>query len=65
MSASKAGTLDISASSPNKKRQLAFIHKNNPMRDDIHTGIRKVEDIKTFKETLSDPESLVYPDFTI
>ncbi len=34
------------------------------MTDDYHTGIRFVDDIKTLKETLNDPESFVYPDFS-
>ena len=33
-----------------KKVQLDIINKTNPMLDDYHTGIRKVEDINTFKE---------------
>lgn len=53
-----------SADEMGKQRQLDFIQKNNPMTDDIHVWIRKLDDIKTFQETLNDPESLVYPDFT-
>ena len=41
-----------------KQRQLDFIQKNNPMTDDIHVWICKLDDIKTFQETLNDPESL-------
>lgn len=33
-----------------KEQQLDIIQKTNPMLDDIHTGIRTVDDIKTFKE---------------
>ena len=33
-----------------KEQQLDIIQKTNPMLDDYHTGIRIVDDIKTFKE---------------
>lgn len=33
-----------------KQQQLEIIQKSNPMRDDVHTGIRTVDDIQTFKE---------------
>lgn len=33
-----------------KKKQLEIILSANPMRDDYHTGIRTIEDIKTFSE---------------
>lgn len=33
-----------------KEQQLGIIQKTNPMLDDYHTGIRSIEDIKTFKE---------------
>ena len=33
-----------------KQQQLEIIKKTNPMLDDYHTGIRTVDDIKTFKE---------------
>ena len=33
-----------------KQQQLEIIQKTNPMLDDYHTGIRTVDDIKTFKE---------------
>jgi len=36
-----------------KKKQLAIILANNPMKDDIHVGIRTLEDIKTAQEALS------------
>lgn len=48
----------------NKEKQLEIINKYNPMRDDYHTGIRSVEDIKTFEETLDDDESFVWGDFS-
>lgn len=47
-----------------KEKQLEIIQKYNPMRDDYHTGIRKIEDIKTFEETLSDEDSFVWGDFS-
>lgn len=48
----------------NKQKQLDIIQKNNPMTDDYHTGIRSIEDIKTFDEVINDDESFVYGDFT-
>lgn len=47
-----------------KAKQLEIIKKTNPMHDDYHVGIREIKDIKTFAETLNDPESFVYPDFS-
>ena len=47
-----------------KTKQLDIIQKNNPMTDDYHTGIRSVEDIKTFDETINDDESFVWGDFS-
>ena len=46
-----------------KAKQLEIISKFNPMKDDYHTGIRKVEDIKTFDEVIDDEESFVWGDF--
>lgn len=46
-----------------KQQQLEIIQKNNPMQDDYHTGIRKVEDIKTLEETLNDSEWADYSEF--
>lgn len=49
-----------------KKKQLEVILKTNPMHDDIHQGIRKVEDIKTWAECQeyykTDDEGFSYPD---
>lgn len=49
-----------------KKKQLEVILKTNPMHDDIHLGIRKVEDIKTWEECKeyykTDDEGFSYPD---
>ena len=39
-----------------KKQQLDIIKNSNPMTDDYHTGIRSVDDIKTFAETLQDSD---------
>lgn len=47
-----------------KEKQLDIIQKNNPMTDEYHTGIRSVDDIKTFEEAMQDDESFVYGDFT-
>lgn len=68
---------DIRYSLKNKDRkqaQLDIILKTNPMLDDYHTGIRKVEDIKTFGESVEearsdaekygDDEWSAYPDIT-
>ncbi len=40
-----------------KEKQLEIIQKNNPMVDDYHTGIRTINDIKTFEEALQDEEA--------
>ena len=57
-----------------KQTQLNIILKTNPMLDDYHTGIRKVEDIKTLGESVEearseaekygDDEWSAYPDIT-
>ena len=47
-----------------KQKQLEIIQKENPMTDDYHTGIRSVEDIKTFDEVINDDESFVWGDFS-
>lgn len=47
-----------------KEQQLEIIKSTNPMTDDYHTGIRNVEDIKTFSEVIEDEESFVYGDFS-
>lgn len=47
-----------------KGKQLEIIQNTNPMLDDYHTGIRSVEDIKTFDEVLNDEESFAWGDFT-
>lgn len=68
---------DIRYSLKNKDRkqaQLDIILKTNPMLDDYHTGIRKVEDIKTLGESVEEARSeaekygydewSAYPDIT-
>lgn len=68
---------DIRYSLKNKDRKQAqqdIILKTNPMLDDYHTGIRKVEDIKTLGESVEearseaekygDDEWSAYPDIT-
>lgn len=51
-----------------KEEQLKIINKENPMRDEYHTGIRSVDDIKTpeeaFKTKIDEDEDYIYPDFT-
>lgn len=37
-----------------KEKQFEIVQKANPMTDDYHTGIRSVDDIKTFQEALDD-----------
>ena len=37
-----------------KQEQLNIVLRTNPMLDDYHTGIRKVEDIKTFAEVVKE-----------
>ena len=37
-----------------KERQFDIITKTNPMLDDYHTGIREVDDIKTFGEAIDE-----------
>lgn len=39
-----------------KQRQLANILRCNPMRDDYHTGIRTVNDIRTYAEAWEDEQ---------
>jgi len=47
-----------------KQSQLNLILKHNPMTDDIHTGIRAINDIKTAEEAFSDDNWEATPDFT-
>lgn len=50
------------ATEQHKQAQLDIIKATNPMKDDIHTGVRSVVDIKTFKEAMDDFSGT--PDFT-
>ena len=48
-----------------KQKQLVIIKTANPMHDDIHAGIRTLEDIKSSEEVFSkDSFENLYPDFT-
>lgn len=48
-----------------KDIQLFIIQETNPMHDDIHTGIRTIDDILTFEEATSVPEEelVLAPDY--
>ena len=47
---------------------MQIIQETNPADDDYHTWIRSAEEIKTFRESIEDPEWAEYdeynPDFT-
>lgn len=53
-----------------KKKQLEAIKKSNPMRDDVHTGVRTTKDIYTLDEARqnsmkeNDGQVSSYPDVT-
>lgn len=53
-----------------KEKQYKIIESVNPAEDEYHTWIRNSEDIKTFEETLNDPDWIDYreegfdPDYT-
>ena len=47
-----------------KQQQLDIINNSNPMTDDYHTGIRSIDDIKTFEEVVNDDESFVWGDYS-
>ena len=47
-----------------KQTQYEVIQRTNPMLDEYHVGIRSVEDIKTFAETINDEESFVWGDYS-
>lgn len=50
------------------KMQFEKIQASNPMRDDVHTGIRSVDDIKSFKQAMTDSgffKDNATPDFTV
>ena len=58
----------LSEEANTKQKQLEIINATNPMWDDYHTGIRSVEDIRTWEEVLGlDDESegqFVWGDFS-
>lgn len=62
----KGSQAKIKNENNHKEKQLEIINKFNPMRDDYHTGIRDVKDIKTPQEAFdeNDDENFVYPDFS-
>lgn len=47
-----------------KQAQFEIVQETNPMQDDYHVGIRSVNDIKTFAETINDEESFVWGDYS-
>lgn len=67
-------SIDENISNNHKLQQLDIINNNNPMQDDYHTGIRNVDDIKTFREVFDEAktdaeeggwtEYASYPDIT-
>ena len=53
-----------------KEHQLYVIQRTNPMRDNIHTGVRTINDIKTYPEAVEDDYNNGYrdgwtPDYTM
>ncbi len=59
---------EVNAEYSRKEQQFEIIRQSNPASDEYHTWIRSAEDIKTFQETLTDPEWEGYdsfdPDYT-
>ena len=52
-------------SDPHKAAQLRLVTQSNPMLDTYHTGIRSIDDIKTYEEAVNEGEGIgSYPDFT-
>ncbi len=64
--AGKPAGVEAEANDDLKQRQLEIVTRENPMKDDIHTGIRKLEDIKTYNEAIKDDptEDNYAPDYT-
>ena len=52
----KLDSLKVGDAESVKARQFQIIQENNPAGDDYHTWIRSAEEIKTFEETLRDPD---------
>lgn len=59
-----AGTEPVEETDKHKEEQLDIINKSNPMHDEYHTGVRNVDDIKTFEEAVSDSDAPFTPDYT-
>lgn len=60
----EAGTGPVEEVDKHKEEQLDIINKSNPMHDEYHTGVRNVDDIKTFEEAVSDSDAPFTPDYT-
>ena len=55
---------ELSSLENKKNRQYEVIQKTNPMQDEIHTGIRSADDIKSFDEAIQDEESFTWGDYS-
>lgn len=59
----------VSPEEARRAAQFELIQEKNPMLDDYHTGIRSVDEIKTFRDNVAayndNSEDFVYPDWTI
>ena len=68
VSEEKTEKISRSDEHPDKHKQFTIVTGENAMRDDIHTGIRSEEDIRTFEEALEDDGIAVgdgvTPDYT-
>lgn len=58
------GTEPVEEVDKHKEEQLDIINKSNQMHDEYHTGVRNVDDIKTFEEAVSDSDAPFTPDYT-
>lgn len=59
-----AETKPVEEVDKHKEEQLDIINKSNQMHDEYHTGVRNVDDIKTFEEVVSDSDAPFTPDYT-
>lgn len=59
-----AGAEPVEEVDKHKEKQLDIINKSNQMHDEYHTGVRNVDDIKTFEEAVSDSDAPFTPDYT-
>lgn len=59
-------TREVTREKTHQEKQLDVINQSNPMMDDIHTGVRDINDIKTLDQVINDPseEFSGAPDFT-